>query len=116
MSYQIAKNSPIENRLNVIIRRTIESGLMDYFARESVFRIQLAIAIKAHAAGGSDGEYLNAHGITMGHMGRVCLIFALIMFVAVAVFAIEIAYFNKTKIQRSIIRLLNVRSFKKQSA
>lgn len=113
MSYQIAKNSPIESKLNVIIRRIIESGLMDYFACKSVFLIESLIAIKAHAAGGSGGEYFTAHGITMEHMGRLFQIFAFVMFGTIIIFAIEIAYFKKIKIQRSFVK---VWSLLKQSA
>lgn len=114
MSYQIAINSPIENKLNVIIQRIIESGLMDYFARQSIFLIKLAQAINSHAAGASDGEHSNGRGITMEHMGRLCDIFVLIMFGTIVVFAMEIVYFNKTKMQRSIMRLLKIPALLKQ--
>lgn len=109
MSYEITKYSPIENKLNAILRRIIESGLQDYFGRQSIFLIEMTIAIKAHAAGVVDGEYSTTHGITMEHMGRLCQMFAFVMFGSVGVFAVEIIYFYKLKIYLLNIRLLRVR-------
>lgn len=105
MSYQIVKNLPIEDKLNVIIRRLIESGLMDLYARESLFLFELVIAVKENA----DKKQSNLRYITMDHMGIMFGIFVFAMLGTIVIFAMEMIYFYKIKIHMWNMRLLRAR-------
>lgn len=102
MSYQVAKNLPIENKLNTIIQRLLESGLTNFYLNKCMFLIRLSGIITSQIQG-TNMQHSNASGITMNNFQSFCIFYMIAMFIAVLTFIGELLYKrNKMVFGRSL--------------
>lgn len=106
MSYRVKKHSPLETRLNVIIQRIIENGLMGYSDEYGLYLIRLSTMIAKYRQYNNmtfedDTKYFF---LTMDHLKIICIYYYGCMFVAAAIFIGEHVLVKKVQ----MLRIINV--------
>lgn len=97
MSYQVKKNSPIEERVDSVIQAFIEAGLTKSLLAYAKHLFQLSSSI----ANRNSSDVLSKQRIglfTMNAFSSILSLYFAVLFIAVLVFIGEIVYVKKSKI------------------
>lgn len=114
MSYRVVKDSPLEYRLNWVVEKMLENGIMELIDNYSTFLISIA-SISTRLKDQAKSNIVQSNNVgasiffTMDNFRKIYLFYNVLLSLAVVIFIAEILY-DRSKL---IIRRMCKRIYRK---
>lgn len=112
MSYRVKKYLPFEARLNVVVQRIIENGMMSEFEHFNLNLIRLSSMISTYHRYNDNATIahdINTFLLTIDHLGMLYIYYCGIMFASIVIFLGELFYFKRNHaLQKNKIRKMHL--------